>query len=657
MSILTTLVEQPLLNALAWALVHFVWQGAALALAAWVLLRWLKPGAEARYLIGIATLALMLAAPVATVAWTAARSATPVPSVSGMAASAAVRPNPERPAVQFDRTERGIVQNPAGRSTSGQAAIVRALVLVLWAAGVVFFATRLFGGWLVARRLARGALRPAPAEIRALAQRVAGRLALDRLVRIMESHVVSVPVIVGWMKPVVLLPTAALSGLSTTQLEALIAHELAHVRRHDYLVNVLQTAVETLLFYHPAVWWVSGQVRAEREHCCDDLAVSVCDRVVYATALSDLAALVMRPRLALAATDGPLVKRIHRILGGPDDARTAGAWLPLFAVLVLAGALSPGLAARTPAPAAQTPAQQSTVTTAEPPSARVPVAARPAQETPAVAVAGKPQAQTTERVPASETRTTAASLPIGAAAAEAEQTTAERQAEARLEEMKRALAELQRKQLDLEQQRMVAESQARIKTLEAQLAAVEAQYKRMQQQVDVGTASREELAKLQAQLVELQQRLMAEHTSAELQKQEAQLKEQQSILEYEFQQRQMELDRALRPPPVAAARARTSEQVARETGVEWPAVDDPAAVVRPGDRLSVAISTEPDLHGPYTVSRAGTMHLPFLGDIRVVGLTARQVRDAITTQLQVHNLTRDASIDVTIRRPMGPAPR
>ena len=80
--------------------------------------------------------------------------------------------------------------------------------------------------------------------------------------------------VVGWLRPVILLPASALTGLAPSQLEAVIAHELAHIRRHDYLVNLFQTTVETLLFYHPASWWISRQIRAEREHCCDDVAVS-----------------------------------------------------------------------------------------------------------------------------------------------------------------------------------------------------------------------------------------------------------------------------------------------------------------------------------------------------------------------------------------------
>ena len=152
--------------------------------------------------------------------------------------------------------------------------------------------------------------------IDAAARVIAERLRIRRAVAILESRAVVVPTLVGWVKPVVLLPAAALAGLSPEQLQAILAHELAHVRRHDYLVNLLQSMVETLLFYHPATWWVSAQVRAEREHCCDDLAVEVCgDRLVYVSALAELTTLAGHRGFALAATDGSLLGRVRRILG------------------------------------------------------------------------------------------------------------------------------------------------------------------------------------------------------------------------------------------------------------------------------------------------------------------------------------------------------
>jgi beta-lactamase regulating signal transducer with metallopeptidase domain len=141
----------------------------------------------------------------------------------------------------------------------------------------------------------------------------------------LESSLVDAPTVIGFLKPVILLPTSALTGLSMQQLELLLAHELAHIRRHDYLVNILQSVIETLLFYHPAVWWVSHRIRVEREHCCDDVAVRVSgNAVVYAKALATLETLRHEPQLALAANGGQLVKRIKRVLGKPEK---SGNWL------------------------------------------------------------------------------------------------------------------------------------------------------------------------------------------------------------------------------------------------------------------------------------------------------------------------------------------
>ena len=99
------------------------------------------------------------------------------------------------------------------------------------------------------------------------------------------------PIVVGWLRPVVLLPASAITGLTPEQLQAVLAHELAHIRRYDCLVKLIQAVVETFLFYHPAVWWVSGRIHEESEHCCDELAVEACgDRRSYARALASFAA-------------------------------------------------------------------------------------------------------------------------------------------------------------------------------------------------------------------------------------------------------------------------------------------------------------------------------------------------------------------------------
>ena len=339
---ITPFVDQTSIQALAWSLIHFLWQGTVLGLLAFAALKHPRLRATTRYLTGVATLIAMLAAPVGTFFYLN-RSTSQSESVQVSDVGAAFRPPTVSPAEVGPYAGPATPQDFAPSSTA--AAPTRPLgpfvILIVWLSGVVLLSLRLLGGWIVARRLITRAVRPVSPEIHSLVRRVAGRMALDRVVRVFESSAVAVPVMVGWMKPVVLLPAAALSGLTPTQVEALIAHELAHVRRHDYIVNLLQSVVETLLFYHPAVWWVSARVRAEREHCCDDLAVGVCDRLVYVTALADLAAMTRTSGVALAATDGSLVSRVRRILGRSRDSPESTSWMPAVVLAVVFGAMLP----------------------------------------------------------------------------------------------------------------------------------------------------------------------------------------------------------------------------------------------------------------------------------------------------------------------------
>src|SRR5256884_633639 len=163
-----------------------------------------------------------------------------------------------------------------------------------------------------ARRRARGGASAPP-------PRRPARRRVGRPGRLGHSTVVQGPAVLGWVGPVILLPASALTGLTPLQLEALLAHELAHVRRYDYLVNLIQSVIETLLFYHPAVWWISARVRDEREHCCDDLAVAVCgDAHFYASALLGMERLrVTTPTLVLTAAGGSLMARVRRLVGPP----------------------------------------------------------------------------------------------------------------------------------------------------------------------------------------------------------------------------------------------------------------------------------------------------------------------------------------------------
>jgi len=318
MSHIETLVEtiwaSPGTDAMAWTLVHFLWQGALVGIATGGILALLdKARASTRYAVALAALFLMAALPIATAFRLTHRTAGPVRPAASVMAEQAVSgsPGPAAPAL--------IV---TGASSAGE---VRRLgvsllpwIFRLWLAGVAALSLFHLGGWNRVRCLPRQG-RPVGEELQALAHGLGRRLEIGRAVALLESTVVSVPMVVGWLRPVVLVPASVMTGLPPHQLAAVLAHELAHVRRHDYLVNLLQTAVETLLFYHPAVWWVSAQVRRERENCCDDLAVEVCgDRLVYARALANLEGLrAPASPLVLAASGGSLVERIRRLAGAP----------------------------------------------------------------------------------------------------------------------------------------------------------------------------------------------------------------------------------------------------------------------------------------------------------------------------------------------------
>lgn len=196
-----------------------------------------------------------------------------------------------------------------------------------WIAGVLLFYLRQLASWIWARRLRRTGVCSPPRFWQERLEVLAARLGISRAVALLESGLAGVPVVIGHLRPVILMPVGLLAGLPAGQIESILLHELAHVRRHDYLVNLLATSVENLLFYHPVVWWISGVMRTEREHCCDDVAVSLSgDAREYASALATLEQRrwdAAQP--ALAATGGNLVNRIRRLIlpaEGPSSALT-----------------------------------------------------------------------------------------------------------------------------------------------------------------------------------------------------------------------------------------------------------------------------------------------------------------------------------------------
>lgn len=314
---------------LGWTLVHFVWEGAALALLLYVFLAFTRT-ARVRYAAGVVTLALMGLAAVVTFSLLRdhtqpldAGSAHQVITSLQVAAKLAIY------------TSIGTVPAPLPRIDW------LSCLVCAWFGGVLVFGLRALGGWLLLERLHRETREPLAGNLAARCLKLQDRLGVTRTVRYLHSRLVDAPAVMGWFRPVVLIPITALTGLSSEQLEAVIAHELAHIKRLDCFVNLFQIAAETMLFYHPAVWWVSRLIRTERENCCDDVAVSVCGNPGdYARALTVMEGWRMSPALVLAVNSGSLRSRVGRLLGVEAITRSIPrGGLAAIGVLCAAGAL------------------------------------------------------------------------------------------------------------------------------------------------------------------------------------------------------------------------------------------------------------------------------------------------------------------------------
>ncbi len=272
------------IQTLGWTLLHFFWQGTAIVIVYAMLRGFLARSISAQGRYALASLAL--------IAMTLAPPLTFLLMGSGQKSHAAV----------------WTISASAGQRLLAAGG-------GLWVLGVLAFSIRLFGGWRFTARL-RSTAHPAPVEWQQALERIAARVGALQSVRLLVSSLVDVPTVIGWLRPVILVPVEFLAGMPAGHITALLLHELAHVRRRDYLASILQSVAEAVLFYHPGVWWISQQMRAERELCCDDLAVAATGDVLeYARALAALESKQsVRLTPVLAANGGSLVTRIRRLI-------------------------------------------------------------------------------------------------------------------------------------------------------------------------------------------------------------------------------------------------------------------------------------------------------------------------------------------------------
>ena len=320
----------PIVQAFGWMLLHAVWQGFVITfLAAGVLFLLRRRASYGRYWTGISALFLQIVVSAGTFAlyYQPRTLQVAIPKVTHFA----------QPFVA--KSTQVMVSMPWYKQTLWFLQSNLDTIVLFWIIGASVLLLRLIGSWVYVQQLKAEGIRLTESRIQEMFRRIAVKLNIRSTVHLFESVRVSTPVVIGFIKPVVLLPVGLATGLTTKQIEAILAHELAHVKRFDYLVNLIQSLVEVVYFFHPALWWLSSRVRAEREHCCDDVAVQVCgDKLAFARALAEVEAFRQSPALAMAfaSKKGMMLQRVKRVLGVTEkpQRRMSPNVLVLFVLLV-----------------------------------------------------------------------------------------------------------------------------------------------------------------------------------------------------------------------------------------------------------------------------------------------------------------------------------
>jgi ankyrin repeat protein/beta-lactamase regulating signal transducer with metallopeptidase domain len=342
MNYIYDLFSQEVIHALGWTLLHSLWQGALIGIVlAIILLLMRRFTAQTRYYMILTAMLTLLALSIFTFT---DLYQTPT------AAETAINTQPHHSAAITDNAillPEEIKQTPAAVSSFTfnqwrQTFIMyfnRHLpsIVTLWLLGMLIFLLKFLGGFAYSQRLKHYRTEPISDNWQEKIKLLCQTLNIDRAVTALKSGMARVPMVIGYFKPVVLVPASLFTGLSPQQIESILAHELAHIARHDYLLNLMQSLIEVIYFYHPAVWWISGCLRSEREHCCDDIAVKVSgDSCTFARTLADLQEKCLESNALIMAFTGSrnkLFQRIHRLVNRPKIKSSFGEGF--FAALVI----------------------------------------------------------------------------------------------------------------------------------------------------------------------------------------------------------------------------------------------------------------------------------------------------------------------------------
>ncbi len=340
--ILENIATTQLIENLGWTLLHSIWQIVLIAFWLFLALRiFAKSPTNLRYLISLFALVLTLILSAATFVRLSQNSAVIKPDIISYDAKNPVifrerievseefSPLNNTKNASFNKANFFVSVESLQSDFTKNFAAASPILVALWLLGMIIFALRLTGGiWQTRVYKTRETSNPSEDWQRKFVDLVE-RLKINRTIRLLQSKIVETPMVVGWLKPVILIPTSVFLCMNSEEIETIIVHELEHIRRRDYPVNFAQNFIEILFFYHPLAWWISAQIRRERECACDDAVLRILENsnIVYANALANLeefrqSAKQTASPILVAANGGKLMKRIERIINKNKNAKT-----------------------------------------------------------------------------------------------------------------------------------------------------------------------------------------------------------------------------------------------------------------------------------------------------------------------------------------------
>lgn len=315
MNFIESLVSVDIVHAIGWTLIHSIWQILLIGLCLKILVFLYKNlSANSRYWLSASALILIIAVSVMTFF-------IYYSSENGIGYAKDFPFHEEFNAIQISHLD------PAGFSSGLNQSILAIIsqfissninvIVSFWLVGLLFFYIRFAGSYWYIHRLKNRNLHPLNNEWKSILHDLKYKLRINKVIRLAESTVIRIPMVIGHLKPIILLPVGMLTALPYDQVEAIITHELAHIKRNDYLINLIKSFFEVIFFYHPVAWWISSMMDDERENCCDDLTIKICgESSSLQNALLNLQELNQKPTYIAAAlfkNNHQLLKRIKRM--------------------------------------------------------------------------------------------------------------------------------------------------------------------------------------------------------------------------------------------------------------------------------------------------------------------------------------------------------